>query len=482
MPPTDELAFASIRTLGKSLRDGDVSAVQLAEFFLDRLETLGPQLNAVVTVTRDIAIEQARRADDELAAGRDRGPLHGIPYGAKDLLATIGAPTSWGAAPYRDQVLDEDATVVVALRRAGAVLCAKLAMVEIAGGFGYRQANASFTGPGLNPWDTSRWSGGSSSGPGSAVGAGLVPFAIGSETWGSIVTPCGYCGISGLRPTYGRVSRKGAMALSWTMDKLGPMGRTADDCGLVLDAIAGPDPADPSSAPRPYSYDVDELPRPPFRLLTLKDGAAHVQPEVRANYERALEVLSKLEAITVEEVELPDLPVNDAAATIIPAEMSAAFEGLLSSGDVWELTAPEDRWGGHGAMTIPAKDYINALRLRGVAQRAMDELLRRGDAIVTPTLDTVAPPAEGPFREYGREFRSSNIGGAGNLCGLPAVCVPSGLGELGLPTSIQFVGRAFEENRLLAIASTLQLATDWHESRPKSPADSSSEESPGNDQ
>ena len=252
----ETFAFATIRDLGAKLRAREVTSVQLAEFFLSRLEKFGPVYNAVVRVTRDVALAQAKQADEELKAGKDRGPLHGIPFGVKDLLATKGIPTSWGAAPLKDQMLDEDATVVVRLREAGAVLCAKLAMVELAGGFGYKQADASFTGPGLCAWDKTCWSGGSSSGPGSAVGAGLVPFAIGSETWGSIMTPAGYNGIAGLRPTYGRVSRHGAMALSWTMDKLGPMCRTADDCGLVLDAIAGRDPLDPSSIASEWKYDL----------------------------------------------------------------------------------------------------------------------------------------------------------------------------------------------------------------------------------
>ncbi len=469
MPLPNDLAFASLRTLGKELRDGDFTSVELTEFFLKRLETLGPKLNAVVTVTRELALEQAKKADADLAAGRDHGPLHGMPFGVKDLLATAGIPTSWGSAPYKDQVFDADATVVTALRRAGAVLCAKLAMVEIAGGFGYQQANASFTGPGLNPWDVSRWAGGSSSGPGSAVGAGLVPFAIGSETWGSIVTPSAYCSISGMRPTYGRVSRHGAMALSWTMDKLGPMARTADDCGLVLDAIAGPDPADPTAAPRTYEYDTDSLPKPPFKLFKVKNAANRVQEGVRDAYERSLETLEKEKLATIEEIELPKLPVNEAAGTIVSCEMAAAFEGLVSSGDVWELTAPEDRWGGHASLAIPAVDYINALRLRKVAQREYDTLLARCDAIVAPTRATVAPPIDQTFGEYGRGFRSSSISGGGNLCGLPAVCVPNGFGEAGLPTSLVFVGRAFEENRLLAIAAAYQDATDWHETRPPFP-------------
>lgn len=464
MPVPPALAFASIRTLGKKLRDGEFTSVELTEFFLQRLATIGPKLNAVVRIMRGAALAEANRADDELKRGRDRGPLHGIPCGVKDLLATRGVPTSWGAAPLKDQLIDEDATVVRSLRDAGAVLTAKLAMVEIAGGLGYRNANASFTGPGLNPWDVSRWSGGSSSGPGSAVGAGLVPFAIGSETWGSIESPSACCGVTGLRPTYGRVSRHGAMALSWTLDKLGPMGRTADDCGLVLDAIAGLDPLDPSSSPRPYEYPPKAAVKPPYRLAVVKDAAKHVQPEVRANFERSLKVLEKLGDFA--EIELPDLPSGAVTGTIISCEMAAAFEYLATSGDVWEMTAEEDRWGIHAGLMIPAKDYINAMRIRGVIQREMDALLARFDAVVTPAHDTVAPPVDRPFTEYGREFRGSSLSGAANASGIPAVFVPNGFGEAGLPTGLEFTGRAFEENRLIAIAAAYQAQTDWHLKHP----------------
>lgn len=461
-----ELAFATVGTLGRKLRAGELRAVELAEFFLDRLERLGKSLNAVVTVTRKLALAQAERADRELAQGVDRGPLHGIPYGAKDLLATAGIPTSWGAAPLKDQVFDLDATVVERLRDAGAVLAAKLAMVEIAGGLGYDQANASFTGPGLNPWDPSRWAGGSSSGSGAAVAAGLVPFAIGSETWGSIMTPASYCGVTGLRPTYGRVSRHGAMALSWTMDKLGPLARTADDCGLVLAAIAGPDPADPTAVDRPYAYpppDKEET-RPPFRLALLRGGTDSVQPEVRANFERSLDVLRPHAGFA--EVELADLPYAEVASTLIDCEMAAAFEGLVKEGRIWEMTAPEDRIGAHAALFIPAKDYINALRIRRHIGRALDALLAPYDALVVPTQATVANPIDTSFADYQRSWHETPIGGAENAAGVPAVSVPNGFGEQGLPTGLALVGRAFEENRLIAVARCFQEATDWHTKHP----------------
>lgn len=462
-----ELAFASVRELGSRLRDREFSSVDLTEFFLDRLREIGARLNAFTTLPDKLAVAQAEQADRELKAGRDRGPLHGIPYGVKDLLATNGIPTSWGAAPFRERVLDADATVVSRLREAGAVLVAKLAMVEIAGGLGYRQANASFTGPGLNPWDESRWAGGSSSGPGSAVGGGLVPFAIGSETWGSIMTPAAFCGVSGLRPTYGRVSRHGAMALAWTVDKLGPMCRTADDCGLVLQAISGADPQDESCSDRPYQYPGKTSSDRRLKLAILRNVAADVQPEIRENYEASLEVLKEFSS--VEEVELPDFPWTAVASTLINCESAAAFEGLITTGDIWEMTAEEDHWGIHSSMVIPATVYINALRIRPKMQRALDAFLKSFDAVVTPTLATTAYPNDRPWSEFRSGFYSSQIsklGGAGAATGIPALSIPNGLGEGGLPTGLQLAGRAFSENTLLEVASRFQAVTDFHLAKP----------------
>lgn len=466
MTVSNELAFASVRTLGEKLRAKAFSSRELTEFFLRRLETLGPKYNAVVTVTRDHALEAADRADRELTSNVDRGPLHGIPFGVKDLLATRGIPTSWGAAPFQGRLIDMDATVIVKLREAGAVLAAKLAMVELAGGLGYTQANASFSGPGLNPWDKTRWSGGSSSGPGSAIAAGLVPFAIGSETSGSIMVPASFCGVSGMRPTYGRVSRHGAMALSWTMDKLGPLCRTADDCGLVLNAVAGPDANDASAASRSYAYPETSPPVPPFRLATARGAVAHVQPEVKANFEASLEVLRSIGAVT--EIDLPHhFPYEAVSATIVSCEAAAAFGNMVRTGDVWELTAEEDRRGAHAALMIPATEYINSQRIRGHIQRAMEELLAPFDAVVTPTQPTVAWHVDRPFAEsYGRHA-PSRIVGATNVAGLPAISIPNGFGESNLPTGLHLVGRAFDENRLIAVANAYQRATDWHRKHPE---------------
>jgi aspartyl-tRNA(Asn)/glutamyl-tRNA(Gln) amidotransferase subunit A len=456
-----ELAFATIPALSARLRSGEISAVELARFFLDRLERHGSKYNCVVNITRDLAMEQAAKADQERKAGHDRGPLHGIPYGAKDLLATRGIPTTWGCAPYKDRIIDHDATVIRRLREAGAVLLAKLSMVELAGGMGYRQANASLTGPGRNPWRTSQWSGGSSSGSGSAVAAGLVPFAIGTETWGSITTPSSYCGLTGLRPTYGRVSRAGAMALSWTLDKIGPMAHSAHDCALVLSAIAGPDPDDPSATERPFEYPPADQPGRPFKLAVIAQGVERAQDEVRENLQRALEVWKKLGS--VEEIELPPGNHGLAASTILAAEMASAFEDMVTSGEVFQLTAPEDRTGGFADQAVLATDYLRAQRIRGKLCREFDSWLAPFDAIITVPTGSAATTAEGPF---GSRHRHKSLGGPGNLCGTPAIVVPTGLTKDGLPTALQLDGRAYSENRLVALATAFQNQTAWHTLHP----------------
>jgi aspartyl-tRNA(Asn)/glutamyl-tRNA(Gln) amidotransferase subunit A len=462
---TPDPVFVPVRELAERVRTRRVSPVALAEAFLARLEALGPRYNAVVTVTRDGALDEARAAEREIAAGRYRGVLHGIPYGAKDLLATAGGiPTSWGAAPLRGQTFPEDATVVRKLREAGAVMVAKLAMVELAGGMGYRQPHASFTGPGVNPWDPTTWSGGSSSGSGAAVAAGLVPFAIGSETWGSILSPASHCGITGLRPTYGRVSRHGAMALAWTLDKLGPLGLTADDCGLVLDAIAGPDPADPSTTGRPFRYDPADPPGRRFRFAVPRHVADAADEGVRDAFARSLAELERIGS--VEEVALPDLPYEHITRIILQVEAASALEALVEDGVIAELTAPEDRYLPYARDAILARDYMKALRLRGVVAREVDRILARVDALVAPGRWGVASPLDQEFRSAIGGAARDPVGAIGNGAGLPAVVVPNGVGERGLPTSLQLVGRAYEENTLLAAARAFQARTDWHRRHP----------------
>ncbi|HYM00994.1 MAG TPA: amidase [Blastocatellia bacterium] len=473
---TEEVLFSSVGDLGKMIRGRQISSVALTKHYLDRLEKIGPKLGAVVTVTPDLALDQARTADREIKSGRYRGPLHGIPYGVKDLAATKGIPTTWGAEPFRNQVFDYDATIVTKLRDAGAVLVAKLAMVELAGGFGYNNADASFTGPGRTPWNTNFWSGGSSSGPGAATAAGLVAFSIGSETSGSIMTPSAFCGLSGLRPTYGRVSRHGAMALCWTLDKLGPMCRMANDCGMVLSAISGHDPLDPTSAKIHFGYEVatpDQLAARKGRRLkigVIKGSAEHVQPEVKKNFEGSIEVLRKFCDIE-EEVAFPDMPFGQAVGIIVAAEGASAFRGLVESGRSKELRAVNDRWGGYANTMVSAVDYLQAMRIRGPMKREMDKLYSRYDALVAPSRNTVAYPIG---VDFDKAYPGLGPGGppvipAGNAVGQPSLSVPNGFGENNLPTGIQFTGRAWGEARLIEIAHAYQTATDWHKKHPASP-------------
>lgn len=465
MSVDDKLNFATIRELGAMIRSGETTPTKLADHFISRLESTGRELNAVVTVTADRAMREASLAEAELAAGHDRGPLHGIPYGGKDLLATAGIPTSWGAEPLRDQMFGADATVVTRLQRAGAVLVAKLAMIEMAGGLGYSQPNASLTGIPRNPWNRDSWTGGSSSGTGAAVAAGAVPFGIGSETGGSILGPSSYCGLSGLRPTYGRVSRHGAMALCWTLDKLGPMCHTADDCGIVLQALAGYDSHDPSTSKETYRYEPERARSAGFRIGVLTNDLDRIQPEVRANYEKACDELSNVARL--EEISLPDFPYSEVYSIILATEGSSAFEELIDEGVLAGLTAPEDRLGGYAGLTVPAVDYLRAMRVRRQINEAIDGLLSQFDAVVYTSSNTVASPISMNFDEYaGRWNRRNVLTSLGNTAGLPAVSVPTGFGERGLPTAMQIVGRAGSENAIIAVATAYQQLTSWHEHHP----------------
>ena len=461
-----DLLFTPVRALAAQLRSRSVTAVRLAEASLARLESLGGRYNAVVTVMRESALAQARAADAAIAAGRARSPLAGIPFGVKDLLATRDAPTTWGAEPYRDQRFDHDATVVRRLLDAGAVLVAKLSMVELAGGLGYDHADASFTGPGLTPWNVAFWSGGSSSGPGAAVAAGLVSFAIGSETSGSILTPSAFCGVTGLRPTYGLVSRHGAMALSWTLDKLGPMARCADDAGLVLAAIAGADPLDDTATGRTFDWSG---PRPPvgaWRIGVPKGCVEQVQPAVRERFEASLAALGEHVQVT-RDVAWPDLPWGAAVGTIVGVEGASAFRHLIESGDAARLRCAADRVGGYASLMTPAVDYLAAMRARRPMRAAMADLYSRYDVIATPTRATVAYPADKGFADvYPGINGGPPVIAAGNLTGLPALALPNGFGDDGLPTSIAFMGAPFSERTLLEIGCALQSGSDAHLKRP----------------
>jgi aspartyl-tRNA(Asn)/glutamyl-tRNA(Gln) amidotransferase subunit A len=296
------------------------------------------------------------------------------------------------------------------------------------------------------------------------VAAGLIPFAIGSETWGSILSPAANCGVTGLRPTYGRVSRHGAMALCWTLDKVGPLALTADDAGLVLEAIAGPDPLDPTAADRPYRHAPEAAPGRRFRFGVLRGVADLATPDVREAFRHSLAVLQAIG--TVEEVALPDLPYEAITRTILFAEAASAFEDLIADGAIAGLTAPEDRHLVYARDAILARDYLKALRLRAVVAREVDRALAELDALVAPGRFAVATRIDEEFRSAFRGTVNDPMGAIGNAAGLPAVAVPNGTGDRGLPTSLQFMGRAWAEGTILAAAGAFQRLTDWHLAHP----------------
>ncbi len=464
--------------LRTALRERSVSAVELADEFCDLLERIGPTYNAIATVTRERARREAARADTALKRG-DTRPLLGIPYGAKDLLAAKGAPTTWGAPPYRDQVFDNDATVIALLGRAGSVLAAKLAMVELAGGGGYRYPSASLQGPGRNPWNTEHWSGGSSSGSGAAVAGGLVPFALGSETSGSIGTPSAYCGVTGVRPTYGLVSRHGAMALSWTLDKIGPMARSADDASQVLEAIAGPDKDDETSANRKYrpldGRDVHQQVRAVRVAFAEEDIADHASESAKAALENGIAEFKRI-VPSFHRATLPaDMPFGPMVGTVYGAEGATIFAELIEGERFEELVDARQKAGLRAALDIRARDYLQAMRLRVRLSRAFDEIFHGADVILSAGRTITATPVTQPLdippstaSNPPPSRRPGNIGliAAGNLAGLPAIFFPCGLGTDGLPVGLQLVGRAFSEPLLIALVSAYQRETDHHTKRP----------------
>jgi aspartyl-tRNA(Asn)/glutamyl-tRNA(Gln) amidotransferase subunit A len=459
-----DLDFAGIGELHRLLRAGTVTSVELTRRVLDRLAAQGPRYNALAELTSELALAQARSADLRLRRGRAASALTGIPYGAKDLLATKGIPTRWGAPPFRDQVFDYDATVVARLRDAGAVLVGKLAMVELAGGGGYHYASASLHGPGLNPWDLNRWSGGSSSGSGSAVAAGLVPFALGSETWGSIMTPASFCGVTGLRPTAGRVSRSGAMDLAWSMDKIGPMARSAQDCGWILQPIAGHDPADASTVHRTFVFQP-WIRRRTFRLGVLPLDYADTPggAETEQAFREALRVLRST-GMKVASARWPDYPLADIARTVLGGEIAAAHEVFIKSDYLDDLVDAGQKEGLRGYLTLTAAEFARASAQRAAAAQAVYGLFERFDALVAPTLigEAVTLDTMLSGRLAGR--RGTSVLGA--VAGVPALSVPMGRGAAGLPLGLSITGNLFEENTVLQLGMRYQRETDWHRARP----------------
>lgn len=451
----EEYLYAGLDELGKWLRSGQTTATELAEFAQQALTERATPLNGVVTLATARAQAEARRADEVFKSGRESGPLAGIPYGAKDLLATGGGlPTTWGAAPLRQQTFEEDATVIRLLENSGATLVAKLAMVELAGGGGYNQPNASFTGPAKNPRNPNFWTGGSSSGSGAAVGCGAVPFALGSETWGSILSPASYCGIVGMRPTYGLVSRQGAMALSWSMDKIGPMAHSAADCAKVLESIGRPDPTDPVSSGRQFQYRPQQYTGKRWRFGVLENEISAAQPEVGQALEAVISKLGELGTVT--KVQLEDLPSADVARIIIGSEFASAFEDLVDSGQIQELTAPEDRLTPYTYNTILAKDYLRALRLRSRIAASLSRLFSEVDMLIAPATAQVAPPIEGSLTSTPSRSLPNTISASSNLAGLPAISLPIAHTEQHLPIGLQLVADVFQDEALLVAASQLE--------------------------
>jgi Asp-tRNA(Asn)/Glu-tRNA(Gln) amidotransferase A subunit family amidase len=434
----EDLAFWPVRDLAELIRSKKVSSTELTKMYLERLKKYGPKLECVITLTEERALACAKQADDEISKGKYRGLLHGIPYGAKDLLAVKGYKTTWGAMPYKDQTIDEDAAVIRKLDDAGAVLVAKLTMGALAWG------DVWYGGMTRNPWNLEQGSSGSSAGSASATAAGLIAFAIGTETWGSIVSPSTRCGDTGLRPTYGRVSRTGAMALSWSMDKIGPICRTVEDCAIVFDAIRGADGTDQTLIDAPFNYD----PKVDFKKLRI----GYLKKLFEEDYDNKANdaaTLAKLRELGCElvPVELPDYPV-DAIAFILSAEAAAAFDDLTRSGrDDLMVRQTRDAWPNvfRASRFIPAVEYLQANRLRYLIIQDMQKL----------DVDVWLSPS----------FGGSNLL-LTNLTGHPCVVLPNGFDEKGSPTSITFMGRLFGEAELLAVAKAYQDATDFHLKHP----------------
>jgi len=457
--------FATLPDLSRALRRGKLSPVGLAEECLTAARTLDPALRAFVTIAADRALAEARQAEQELANGLDRGPLHGVPYAVKDLFAVPGIPWSCGSPLYRDRAAPYEATVVRKLREAGAVLIGTTAMTELAGG----PPGASLTGACRTPWDTARWSGGSSAGSGAAVAAGIVPFALGTETWGSIMTPASFCGVTGLRPSFGRVSRAGVMTLSWSLDKVGVLARSARDCALVLGAVAGPDPEDPAASGGPLKISFT---RSLERVRALRVGFLREDydrwghPEAGAAFAQARATLAA-GGVPSTEVGLPAYPYEEVAETILAAEQSAAFAPLVRAGRIGGVIDPQRRGEILGGYAIGAAEYLRAQRVRTLMGRAMASLFERVDILLGSSTLSPAPPVDAPLAAV---FPGGNAAEAAeNLLGLPAVSVPCGFTRTGLPLGMKIIAPPGGDADVLHFAHVYQSMTSWHQRRPPVP-------------
>lgn len=435
-----DLAFLSIPELAGLLREGEISSVELTTFYLDRLKKHDSQLHCVISLTEEYALAYATKMDAELAAGTDRGILHGIPYGIKDLFAFPEYKTTWGAGAFRDQQLDVKAGVISRLEDAGAVLIAKLTLGALAMG------DVWYADTTRNPWNPDQGSSGSSAGSAAATAAGLVPFAIGTETYGSIVSPSTRCGVTGLRPTYGRVTRSGAMALSWSMDKVGPICRSAHDCAIVFDAIRGEDPGDPTIIKAGFGFEEKEL--SDLRIGYFR-SAFESDYLFKKQDRQTLRELRKLGATLIPVDLETDLPV-DAMTQLLVAEAAAAFDELTRSNrDTLMVRQGEYAWPAlfRAARFMPAVEYIQANRLRTMLIEDYYRIFQNFDVIVTPTFGGTQLPAT-------------------NMTGHPVVVVPNGVTEDGARTTISFLGNLFDEATILAVAAKYQEATGYNDERP----------------
>ncbi len=438
----NELAWYSVADLSVLIKSRKISSVELTQYFLARLKKYGDTLHCVVTLTEKRALEMAQKADEEITLGIYRGPLHGIPYGIKDLFAVDGYKTTWGAAPYKDQSISTDATVVKKLDEAGAVLLAKFSLGSLA------MDDVWFNGLTRNPWDLKQGSSGSSAGSASATAAGLIPFAIGTETWGSIVSPCNRCGVTGLRPTFGRVSRTGGMALSWSMDKVGPICRSAFDCALVFQSIMGSDGFDLSVTDYPFNFDAT------LDAKKLKVGYLKSLFDLHDNRTNDSITLNEIRnmGITLTPVVLPDsatIPVKS-LAIILVAESAAAFDDLTRTNKDDELNLQDkNAWPNifRAAQFIPAVQYIQANRLRYKLIQEMYSAIKDFDVIITPSFG-------------GNQLLLTN------LTGNPCVVVPNGFDKEGHPTSISFIGNLYDEATLLSFARLYQDVTNFDNQAP----------------
>jgi Asp-tRNA(Asn)/Glu-tRNA(Gln) amidotransferase A subunit family amidase len=445
----EDAAFWPVTHLAELIRTRQVTAIELTEMYLGRLKRYDPNLACVVTLTEDLARQEARDADREIASGRYRGPLHGIPWGVKDLCAVRGYPTTWGAAPFKSRVIQEDATVVSKLNAAGAILVAKLATGELA------LDDVWFRGQTKNPWDISMGSQGSSAGPGAATAAGLVGFSIGTETLGSIVEPSGVCGVTGLRPSFGRVSRHGVMALSWSLDKIGPMCRSVEDCALVLAAIQGPDDQDLAVQDVPFNWDAGADIRA-LRVGYLKAAFSNTNQTAQTNANDAV-ALDKLRSlgISLVEVSLPE-HANMDPLFILWGEANAALKDPIRTSPGGLVR--QDRVAIQNSVRLlPAAEYLDANRVRTLLMREMARVMSEVDVYVVPF----------DYADYTPNPLATRNTSVTNLTGQPCVLVPHGFNEKGNPTSLTFVGRVFGEAEMLAVAKAYQDASDWHERHPR---------------